>query len=180
MVFVSDSLAMEKSAVDFKLDNWDGRIISMDDLKGKVVILTFSYAYCSFVCPIVTARLYSLDDTLSHPRNVVYLHISVDPEMDSQARRKNYFNLYGIDALRDDRWLFVSGEKRDLEKLWRFYNIRIEKIKDENLPEGYYVKYSPRVVIIDRQGMIRYETGFDFPEEMIGEKIRDLGGKENG
>ena len=66
----------ERNTVDFNLNNWDGRTVSMQDLKGKVVILIFSYAYCSARCPIITGRLYYLDKAMNKPRDVVYLHPS--------------------------------------------------------------------------------------------------------
>lgn len=166
--------AVEKKAVDFSLTNWDGRTIARDDLKHMVVILTFSHAYCSVRCPVISGRLLSLDREMGSPRNVVYLHISVDPDMDTPERRLNYFNLYGIDAARDGRWLFVSGSTDDLSKLWRFYGIDISKVDDPGLPEKYYMEFTPKVVVIDKSGSVRDETNFFFSEDETAHKIQKL------
>ncbi|MEW6410412.1 MAG: SCO family protein [Nitrospirota bacterium] len=174
LISAVDSHALQRKAVDFKLNNWDGKLVSMQELKGKIVILTFSYAYCSAICPIITGRLSSLDSTIDSPKGMVYLHVSVDPATDTPERRKNYFNLYGIDALKDGRWMFVSGENNELARLWKFYGITMKKIKDKRLPEGYYIEYTPKVVVIDRNNVIRFETAFDFSEEELISQIQKL------
>jgi len=169
-----NSHAAEKRAVDFNLYNWDNKAVTLNDLKNNITVLTFSYPYCSVRCPIVTARLSSLDDVLKASKDVVYLHVSVDPEMDTPERRLNYFQLYGIDASKDRRWMFVSGKKEELAKVWKYYGIDIEKIKDDRIPEGYYIQYTPKVVIIGKDGLIKLETDFYLSEEEVAKTIKDL------
>jgi len=161
-------------AIDFDLENWDGEAVSMEKLKGQVVVLTFSYAFCSVSCPIITGRLKTLDEAMDSPGKTVYLHVSIDPEMDTPERRKNYFNLYGIDAASDNRWMFVSGDRNELEKLWDFYEVEIEKSENPMLPEGYFMKYSPRVMIIGKDGTIKRETDFYFSEKDLALFLKGL------
>lgn len=161
-------------AVDFNLNNWDGQTVTMDTLKEKVVILTFSYAFCSVRCPVITVRLSSLDDFIGSPQDVIYLHVGVDPEMDTPEGRKKYFSLYRIDAEKDRRWMFVSGDKDELLRLWRFYGIDIKKVESNWVPEGYYMDYTQKVVVIDKRGFIKYRTDVDFSESEIAEKIMDI------
>ncbi|MCK5427470.1 MAG: SCO family protein [Thermodesulfovibrionia bacterium] len=161
-------------AIDFSLNNWDGETVSMHDLRGKVVVLTFSFAYCSVRCPVITVRLSSLDDVMNAPEDVLYLHVSVDPEMDTHERRREYFSLYKLDVVKDNRWMFVSGQKNELSKLWKFYNIDIEKIESTWLPEGYYMEYTSKIVIIDKKGFIKDEVDFFFLEDEIAKKIEEI------
>ena len=161
----------EKPAFDFDLKNFDGERVTTRALRGKIVLLTFTYAYCSVRCPLITARLSSLDDRLNAPKDVVYLHVSVDPEMDTPERRVKYFKLYGIDAVKDNRWMFVSGQKDELVKLWRFYGIEIKKMEEKRIPEGYYMEYTPKIVIISKGGTIAYEVDFHFMEEEMAKKM---------
>lgn len=175
LLFIAgNSYAVSKKAVDFNLNNWDGKTVTLNNMKGKVIVLTFSYSYCSVRCPIITARLSSLDDVVSATKDVVYLHISVDPDMDTPERRLNYFKLYGIDALKDNRWMFVSGKKEELSKLWKFYGIEIEKVKDDRIPEEYYIQYTPKVLIIDKNGIVKFETDFYLSEEEVAKTIKEL------
>ncbi len=161
-------------AIDFSLNNWDEKTVTMRDLRGKVVVLAFSYSNCTVRCPVVTVRLTALDEMMSAPEDVVYLHVSIDPEKDTPESRKKYFGLYKLDAVRDNRWMFVSGEKDELSRLWEFYGIDIEKIEEKMLPEGYYIEYTPKLVLIDKGGSIRHEEDFFFQEEEVIEKIREI------
>ncbi len=161
-------------AIDFSLNNWDETTVTMRDLRGKVVVLAFSYSNCTVRCPVVTVRLTALDEMMDAPENVVYLHVSIDPEKDTPESRKKYFGLYKLDAVRDNRWMFVSGEKDELARLWEFYDIDIEIIEEKTLPEGYYVEYTPKLVLIDKKGSIRHEEDFFFDDDEIIKKIRDI------
>ncbi|GMQ79723.1 MAG: hypothetical protein BMS9Abin03_155 [Thermodesulfobacteriota bacterium] len=175
LILSSHSLyASDKKAADFNLKNFDGRTITLQDLKGRVVVLTFSYAFCSARCPIISGRLYALDNLLENYQDVVYLHVSVDPDMDTAENRRKYFNLYGIDAVKDSRWMFVSGPKDELSKLWKFYGINTEKIESKDLPEGYYINYTQKVVIIGKSGLIEHNTDFYFAEDKIAKIIRGI------
>lgn len=161
-------------APDFSLNNWDGKTVTMSDLKGKTVLLTFSYANCSARCPVVTVRLAELDKMMNSPAEVVYLHISIEPEMDTPQKRAQYFGLYQLDAAKDRRWMFVSGEKEELAKLWKFYAIDVEKVEEKMLPEGYYLEYTPKLVLIDKKGFIKHEADFFFEEEEIVKRVREI------
>lgn len=176
LLLAAHAPAAEKRAIDFRLYNWDGREVSLGALRGSVVVLTFSYSYCSSRCPIITGRLSALDKELDAPRDVVYLHVSVDPAMDTPERRLGYFSLYRIDAQKDGRWMFVSGQEEELSRIWKHYGIDIERVEDGRIPEGYYMQYAPRVLIIDKEGVIRDETDFLFTESDMARKIRELAG----
>jgi len=171
---IAGSCTPGKKAVDFKLTDRDGKTVTMDSLKEKVVVLVFSYAYCSVRCPVVTARLYSLDLALEAQKDVVYLHVSVDPEMDTAERRRHYFELYRLDAEKDRRWMFVAGEKDELEKLWKFYGVTASRVEVKEIPEGYYMEYTQKMAVIDKQGFIRYETDYNYSEDEVVKKIKEL------
>ena len=166
--------AIKDRAIDFSLNNWDEKIVTMHDLRGKVVVLAFSYSNCTVRCPVVTVRLSSLDEVMKAPADIVYLHVSIDPEKDSPESRKKYFGLYKLDIAKDKRWMFVSGQKEELSRLWDFYGIDIKRIEEKMLPEGYYIEYTPKLVLIDKKGVVRYESDFFFLEDEIAGKIRAI------
>jgi cytochrome oxidase Cu insertion factor (SCO1/SenC/PrrC family) len=87
---------------------------------------------------------------------------------------KKYFGLYKLDPSRDKRWMFVSGEVNELSVLWKYYGIEVEKVEEKMLPEGYYMEYTPKLVLIDKKGVIRHEENFFFDDEDIVKKIRKI------
>jgi protein SCO1/2 len=161
-------------AIDFRLVNWDQETVTMSDLRGNTVVLAFSYSNCSIRCPVVTVRLALLDELLNSPEDLVYLHVSIDPEKDTPESMKKYFGLYKLDPARDKRWMFVSGEVNELSVLWKYYGIEVEKVEEKRLPEGYYMEYTPKLVLIDKKGVIRHEENLFFDDEDIVKKIRKI------
>lgn len=161
-------------AHDFHLNNWDGKPVSLASLRGKAVVLVFSYSYCSVSCPVITGRLAALDHMLKSPQDLVYLHVGVDPKNDTQDNRRKYFGLYEINPVSDKRWMFVSGHKDELAKLWNAYNIKIKKIQEKSLPEGYFIEYTPKMVIFDKDGLIKLQTDFFFLEAEISRIIKEI------
>lgn len=176
-LFAGSAGAVERKAVDFSLSNWDGAKVSFEDFKGKTAILTFSYSNCSVRCPIITGRLSALDASMGAPRDVVYLHISVDPRADTAERRRKYFSLYGIDASKDTRWLFLSGNEKQLSGIWKAYGVTARKIRDRKLFEGYYIDYFQKVLVVDKEGFVRFEGGPDFSEDEVRNIIGNLSAK---
>ena len=53
-------------------------------------------------------------------------------------------------------------------------NDYLKKIDEKMLPEGYYIEYTPKLVLIDKKGSIRHEEDFFFSEEEIVQKIKDM------
>jgi len=67
--------------------------------------------------------------------------------------------------------MFVSGHRDELVKLWQFYGIDIKKTEEKRIPEGYYMEYTPKIVIINKRGTITYEADFFFMEEEMAKKM---------
>lgn len=87
-----------------------------DDLvKDKVVMINFMYATCPKICPASTAQLARINDLL-HDRvghEVTMLSISIDPEVDTPARLKRYWEVFGSKP----GWLFLTGEYDEIDRL---------------------------------------------------------------
>jgi len=52
------------SAPAFALTAQDGRRLSLSELRGKVVVVTFIYTSCADACPLLTAKMAGLQDNL--------------------------------------------------------------------------------------------------------------------
>ena len=57
-------LAKIGPAPGFTLTSTDGGRLSLVDLRGKVVAVTFIYATCTDTCPILTAKMAGLQERL--------------------------------------------------------------------------------------------------------------------
>ena len=85
-------------APDFTLTAETGVRLSLRDLRGKVVAVTFIYAGCADTCPLLTAKLAGLQARLGPdfgPR-VFFASVTVDPERDTPAVLKRYAQAHGV------------------------------------------------------------------------------------
>src|SRR5262245_7361382 len=69
-------------APGFMLTSRDGAQISLADLRGKVVAVTFIFTSCTATCPVLTSMMSSVQDQLGPDfgNKVVFASITVDPE----------------------------------------------------------------------------------------------------
>ncbi|MBU6474811.1 MAG: SCO family protein [Alphaproteobacteria bacterium] len=127
----------------------DGRTVTAEDYRGKVVLLYFGYSSCTDACP---RTLSSLADVLKEMKgrahDVRVLFVTVDPERDTLAVLKRYEALFGpeFDALR--------GTPDQLAALARRYRVSysVTPAKDG---KPYIVTHSAGVYVFGRDGSIR-------------------------
>jgi hypothetical protein len=47
-------------------------------------------------------------------------------------------------------------------------------MEEKRIPEGYYMEYTPKIVIINKRGTIAYEADFFFMEEEMAKKMKGI------
>jgi protein SCO1/2 len=94
---------------DAKVVTQDGKTLRFyDDLiKDKIFVISFLFTTCKDLCPLATARLAELQTKLgdSMGRDIFFYSISIDPEIDTPARLKQYADAFGAGP----GWLFLTG-----------------------------------------------------------------------
>jgi protein SCO1/2 len=99
----------------------EGREVRFYDdlLKGKTVLLNFFYVNCTGenLCPMATANLVKVQELLGNRagRDVYMYSITLSPEHDTPKVLKRYTRGFGVKP----GWLFLTGEKEDIEGLRR-------------------------------------------------------------
>lgn len=99
------------SAPDFELVDQSGAPLSSGDLEGTVWVASFIYTSCPDICPVITARLAALADSLAAEGllgdEVRLVTFTVDPERDTPAVLQAYAERAGAER---PGWSFVTGE----------------------------------------------------------------------
>jgi protein SCO1/2 len=134
---------------DFRLRDQDGRLVSLRDYRGRVVVLTFMYTTCRDTCPLTATQIRGALDDLGH--DVPALAVSVDPVNDTPERARQFLFKRG---LAHDRMRFLLGSRSRLEPIWKAYGVR---------PQGKAFDHSAYVLLIDRSGRQR----IGFPVEQL-------------
>ncbi|HEY3703938.1 MAG TPA: SCO family protein [Terracidiphilus sp.] len=126
---------------DFKLRNQDDRAISLNQFRGKQLLVTFIYTRCPMpeFCPRVTRQFAQIDRQLqSDPAVYSKTHllcVSFDPENDTPARLRAYGATYiGSDAKSAfAHWDFAVPDKATVDKMAQFFDVGITKDSEANI-----------------------------------------------
>lgn len=135
---------------DFSLRERSGKILTKQDLLGKVWVANFIFTRCKGPCPLLTKNMATLISEL--PEEIHFVSFSVDPEYDTPQVLSQYADSYGADK---DRWLFLTGKKQEMYDFIRksFY-LGVEEDSREKDP-GYAFIHSLRFALVDERGQVR-------------------------
>ncbi|MGA9587790.1 MAG: SCO family protein [Terracidiphilus sp.] len=146
---------------DFRLLNQDGRIIHLDQFRGKYLLMTFIYTRCPLpnFCPLVTHNFAVIDKQLAADPNLKrkshLLCVSFDPEHDTPDRLKAYGEQYiGSDAeAAFAHWDFAAPAKPVLTEMAKFFDVGMSDAEDGTIthtlsttligPDGKVLKFYP-------------------------------------
>jgi protein SCO1/2 len=95
----------------------DKQVRFYDDLiKGKQVLINLMYATCEGACPLVTANLIKVYETLQDRmgKDLFIYSMTVKPEEDDPAALKSFAEMHR--ALRPG-WVYLTGDPYDLETI---------------------------------------------------------------
>ncbi len=141
---------------DVEVFNQDGKKIRFytDLVKGKVVVVSFGFTTCTYICPMqgeTLSRLQAvLGERLSSEVNII--SVSMDPETDTPARLKAWGAQFGAKP----GWSFVTGKKSEIDKVAKAFTGG-EALKGEHSPVVF--------VGSDRRGVWVRAYGLAEPEQ---------------
>lgn len=156
---------------DFTLTNQDGDTISLSDLRGKYVLLTFGYTHCPDVCPLTLNEFRRIRDSLDNKAdNVEFVFISVDGTRDTPDVIKQYFETRKLDG-----FIGLTGDEVELKTLGVDYGLFFEKAK-ETSQGGYLVDHTAGSYLLDPDGrwIMRYQFGI-LPSVIVEDLDRFIG-----
>ena len=119
------------------LVNQAGRTITLDQFRGRAVIVTFAYAHCETVCPLLVGEVLTARDRIAGRKPVVLI-VTLDPWRDTPSRLASIADGWG--ATGDVHVL--SGETLQVERVlnaWRVPRARNERTGDVSHPSVVYV-----------------------------------------
>lgn len=151
-------------ASNLELTNQLGSQVSLEQLKGKVIVADFFFTRCPSICPTLTKNMKGLQDALKirDPRKridtpfVHFISFSVDPERDSVEVLKKYGDKYGVNP---DVWWLLTGPKK------KIYDFALNELKlgiqDGNGVDTNFI-HTERFVLLDKERIVRgYYNGLD-------------------
>jgi protein SCO1 len=148
------------------LTDQHGETLDVAALKGRPVLVTFAYAHCATICPLVVKHALTAQEALrgtAHEAAVVI--VTLDPWRDPPSRLPAMATAWGLPA--QDAWV-LSGAVADVESTLDAWNVP----RSRDVTNGE-VTHPSLTYVVDRDGSIAYaSTG---GTEALVSLIRRLG-----
>jgi len=108
------------------LHDQNGKLFKLSSLRGKAVFLTFVYAHCPDVCPLMMQGLAAARRSLPDPSIMKIVAVSVDPKGDTPKVVKEF--LRSRELTGKATWLL--GTRAELRPVWIAYNIDAKSVPE--------------------------------------------------
>lgn len=136
-------------AQGFELPDHNGRVRTMADFSGKVVVVFFGYTQCPDVCPTSLAELAEVKKMLGPDADRLQgLFVSVDPERDTPEIMKAYMASF------DPGFLALHASPSQLVALAKSYKVYYKRVEGST-PTSYTMDHSAGSYVYDPKGRIR-------------------------
>lgn len=105
-----------KKVPEFSLVSHENREFNNRNLKDKYTLVTFFYAKCKGICPMITRNMMNFIPKIEDQSDLQIVSISVNPELDTVEVLKKFRNQYKI---RQENWVFLTGAKKTIYNMAR-------------------------------------------------------------
>jgi len=144
-----------------------GKKVSLNDIRGKVLVINFFFTRCPSICPGLTRSMKRLQDSFVKNDSIVqFISISVDPVNDSVPRLRKYADRFNVNH---DTWWFVTGNK---EEIYDFaFNELKASLTDTAVDTAFL--HTENFFLLDSNHIVRgWYNGFDTIKQ--AQLVRDI------
>jgi protein SCO1 len=134
---------------DFSLIDHTGKPRTLQDFRGKAVVMFFGYTHCPDVCPTTLAELKMVKSQLGPDgERLQVLFVTVDPERDTQAVLAQYVPAF------DPSFVGLRGDATATAKVAKDFKVFYQKVPGSK-PDNYSVDHTAGSYVFDPQGRLR-------------------------
>ena len=147
--FVGTDISSVRMDTAFSLKDFNGRIRTLEDFKGKVVVLFFGFTHCPDICPTTLTDLKKTMVLLKDKASAVQvIFITLDPARDTEDVLKKFIPTF------NSSFLGLTGTENDIDKVANQLKIFNKKVNDGS-KAGYTIDHSAGLYVIDKKGSIK-------------------------
>jgi len=166
--FLSTDITNANFGRDFRLTDHNGKIRSLDNFKGKVVVLFFGYTNCPDICPTTMGKLaVAMKKLGKDAKRVQVLFVSIDPEHDTSALLKQYVTAF------NPAFLGLSGEMQNTTNIAKEFKITFQKQAGKT-QDNYTMDHSTGTYIYDMVGRLRLYVNSSKSADVFSHDILEL------
>jgi len=135
----------------FAFTNQDGKIITEQDVSGKVFVAEYFFTTCKSICPIMNTNMKIVYERFKNEKDFLILAHTCDPGTDSAERLKKYADSLNVDT---DKWIFLTGTKDSLYRQAR-HSYKIDDPNNNPLSNEVDFLHSQFFSLVDKKGNVR-------------------------
>jgi len=146
----------------------NGEDIELKDLRGKVTALVMIYTSCQSSCPRLVADMRNIEKQVpeSKKEDVQYVFVSIDPEVDTPERMKDF----AIENQMDDpKWIFLRGTEEDTREFAAVLAVNYKRISPVDF------SHSNIISVFNQEGeLVHQQEGLSVNNKATVQTIVDL------
>jgi protein SCO1/2 len=136
-------------AKGFSLFDHTGKPRTLQDFKGKLVVLFFGYTQCPDVCPTTMAEMATVMKELGpSSKDVQVLFVTLDPERDTRELLAAYVPAF------HPSFIGLYGDKEATARTAKEFKVFYAKVPGTD-PGSYTVDHTAGSYVFDRDGKLR-------------------------
>lgn len=155
-------------ARDFALPDQDGKLRSLKDFAGKVVVVFFGYTQCPDVCPTTMQELAQVKQMLgTDGERLQAVFVTVDPARDTPELLKAYMANF------DSSFVALRGTPEATAATAKHFKVFYAKVPGRT--EGSYtIDHTAGAYVFDTKGRVRLFTRHGMGPEAMLQDLKQL------
>lgn len=139
---------LDRPAPPLRLVNQHGDTVTLEQMRGRIVLVTFAFAHCTTLCPLVVNEARRAQEALDDPRPALWV-VTLDPWRDTPARLPHLAESWGLGT---DAFA-LSGAVDHVNAVLDEFNIA--RSRDPRTGE---ITHPALVYLVDASGTLAYAT----------------------
>lgn len=134
----------------FSLTDHHGKVRTLSDFKGKLVVMFFGYTQCPDVCPTTMTEMQGVMELLgSDASRVQVIFVTVDPQRDTLELLAQYVPAF------DQRFLGLRpATAEELTKVTKDFKVFYNKVPGKSA-DSYTIDHTAGSYVFDTEGHLR-------------------------
>jgi protein SCO1/2 len=166
--FAGINITGAEYARELNLPDTDGRMRSLADFKGKVLVVFFGYTQCPDVCPTTMVELADVVQKLgADGQRVQGIFVSVDPERDTPELLKAYVSNFNAN------FVALRGTPDQVKQAAREFKVYYNKVPGKT-ERSYTVDHTAASYLFDTQGRVRVFERYGSGAAVLTQDLKTL------
>jgi len=150
------------------LPDIEGKLRTLSDFRGKLVVVFFGFTQCPDVCPTTLAKMSEVMKLLGDASGKVQvIFVTVDPERDTAQVLREYVGVF------DPGFIALRGDAEQLKAVRKEFRLIVQKNAGAT-PTSYTIDHTAASYVFDTEGRPRLYVRHEATAADIAADLRQL------